>query len=66
MCKRFTPYQRIVKAAESNRGIRLSAAECWEMHLDDAIARRADCDSSADCLWEAFIDRIFARPVEGD
>ncbi|SFI15063.1 hypothetical protein [Albimonas pacifica] len=35
------PYNRIMRAAKAGKGVRLSADEVWDLHLDDAIATRA-------------------------
>ncbi len=43
MTKR-TPYQRIMLAADSGRGVRLTAKECISLSLDDAIMTRAQLD----------------------
>ena len=38
---KLSPYQRIVRAADRDHGVRISAAEVQAMALDDAIAARA-------------------------
>lgn len=42
--QKLSPYQRIVRAAETGVGVRLSAGECWALRLDDAIATVAARD----------------------
>lgn len=43
---KLTPYQRIVRAAKLQRGVRLTADECWLLGvMDDAIATRAMLDN---------------------
>lgn len=44
---KFSPYQRIILAANRGVGIRLSALEVASMSLDNAISSLADND------WEA-------------
>lgn len=39
-----TVYQKILRAAESNKGCRLSAKECHKLAADDAIRRRGEQD----------------------
>jgi len=48
MTKPLTPYQRIMRAADKGVGVRLSAAECLSMSIDNAIFRLADNDD-----WDA-------------
>ncbi len=43
----LTPYQRICRAAERNRGLRLSAAEVSTLATDHAISMRAGLDDDA-------------------
>lgn len=46
---KLTPYQRIVKAAQAGRGVRLSAGETFNMGvLDDAIVQAAERDNERD------------------
>lgn len=45
---KLSPYQRIVRAAKRGTGVRLSPDECWQMHLDDAIATVAWRDEEDD------------------
>lgn len=42
--KRLTPYQRIVRAAEKGRGVRLTVAEVFALSRDHAIYSRAEGD----------------------
>lgn len=50
MKKRRSPYARIVRAAEAGHGVRLTAAECYDMAHDAAIEARGrmDLDDWAD------------------
>ncbi|UTU08085.1 hypothetical protein CcrC1_gp399 [Caulobacter phage C1] len=41
MSAKLSVYERIMKAAEKGVGIRLSAQDCEEMSMDDAIATAA-------------------------
>lgn len=43
---RVTPYQRIVRAAATGRGVRLSPEECRMLARDDAISTAADNDDA--------------------
>jgi hypothetical protein len=53
--RHLTPYQRIVRAAQKGRGVRLSANEVWEMAHDDAIETAAgNEDARADCICTNF------------
>lgn len=55
---RLTPYQRIVRAGKSNRGVRLSWEECWQLGvMDDAIGTRAALDDEAQKIRK-LADRI--------
>ncbi len=46
----LTPYQRIMRAAESGRGVHLSPDEVWAMSQDDAIATVALNDDDPSIL----------------
>lgn len=46
----LTPYQKIKRAAEAGRGVKLTATECWQLMQDDAIAQVAEQDEAA---WAA-------------
>jgi hypothetical protein len=46
--KHPTPYQRIVRAAEAGRGVRLTAAETRAMSNDDAVSKLASNDDEAE------------------
>ena len=41
---KLTPYQRIVRAAKTGTGVRLTADEAWQMARDTAILQRAEWD----------------------
>jgi hypothetical protein len=41
---KLTPYQRIVRAADQGKGVRLTAHECIDLSLDHAIEQRALMD----------------------
>jgi hypothetical protein len=43
----LTPYQKIKRAAEAGRGVKLTATECWQLMQDDAIAQVAEADGAA-------------------
>jgi hypothetical protein len=43
----LTPYQKIKRAADAGRGVKLSATECWQLMQDDAIAQVAEADELA-------------------
>jgi hypothetical protein len=46
----LTPYQKIVRAAEEGRGVRLTAQEAFDMgHLDDAIFTAAQERACEEC-----------------
>lgn len=44
--KKLTPYQKIKRAAQSGRGVRLSYDECFDIYNDTTIRHRADMDDS--------------------
>lgn len=51
----LTPYQRIMRAANEGRGIRLSALEVRQLSLDDAIqtvARNDDDPALCEAEWQ--------------
>lgn len=43
----LSPYQRIMRAADKGRGVRLSAEDCRSMALDSAIVQLAENDDEA-------------------
>ena len=53
MSTSLTPYQRIMRAAQAGRGVRLSAEDCWAMSRDDAISALAENDDAGECLRDA-------------
>ena len=46
------PYNRIMRAAKRDRGVRLTADEVWALHLDDAIATRAAVIQDEPSQWD--------------
>lgn len=52
--RKFTPYQRIVRAARRRVGVRLSPEECAKMSTDTAIRRLADNDDEMDADPEGY------------
>lgn len=44
----MTPYQRIMRAADSGKGVRLSNEECIALAGDTAISTRAMWDDNPD------------------
>ena len=45
--RKLTPYQRIMRNAEKDRGVVLTADEVYELSQDDAIATRAVLEDEA-------------------
>ncbi len=43
-----SPYQRIIRNAKAGRGVRLDAAETWDLAHDDAIETAAYNDDESD------------------
>lgn len=60
--KRLTPYQRIIRAAQCGKGVRLSAAEVRDMSADHAIMQVAEHDDGGEGI-EYLLIRL-SRPEE--
>jgi hypothetical protein len=63
--KRKTVYQRIVRAGESGRGLRLSAADTLALSLDDAIWSLARNDDFRDLGDDLDLDGPTLRVDDG-
>lgn len=50
MTRKLTPHQRIVRAAEARRGVRLTADEAFDLAVDEAIRHAAENDDEADAM----------------
>lgn len=53
---KLTPWEKIVKAGDEHRGLRLTWEEVWMLRMDDAIAQaalnereRRESQGSGDC-----------------
>lgn len=45
--KKLTPWQKIMRAGQKGTGVRLTAEDCHQLSLDDAIETRAQLDNEA-------------------
>lgn len=64
--RRLSPYQRIVRASRTGRGVKLSPAECRQMSRDTAIEAVAqNDDEDPEYPDDDEVDRV-PKPIEAD